>query len=60
MTVQTKETNDGPHKEVVGFTDKQNYAVDVQLYDVTISNEWVVEVEGVVIDLDILVEVVIG
>jgi len=34
MTFQTKETNDAPHKEVVGVTEKQNYAVEIQIYDV--------------------------
>ena len=58
--VQTKETNDAPHKELVGVTKKQKSAVEEHIYDVPVRNTWVVEVEGVSIDLDILVEVVAG
>jgi len=45
---------------VVGVTKKHNYAVEVEIYDVFVRNAYVMKVEGIVIDLDILVEVVIG
>jgi len=45
---------------VVGITKKHNYAVVVQIYDVLIHKVRVVEVKGTTINLDILVEVVVG
>ena len=45
---------------MVGVTKKHNYAVEVEIYDVFVRNAYVMKVEGIVIDLDILVEVVIG
>ena len=50
MIVLTKE--DASHKEVVGVTEKHKYAVEVQIYDVPIRNAWVVDVDGVAIDID--------
>jgi len=44
VIVQTKETNVICHKEVVDVIEKQNYAVEVQIYDVPICNARVVKV----------------
>ena len=30
--MQTKKTNDAPHKEVVGVTKKLNFAIKIQIY----------------------------
>ena len=60
MIIQTKETNDAPHKKVVRVKEKQNFAVEIQIYDVLVRDVGVVEVEGAAIDLDTLVKVVVG
>ena len=58
MTIETKEINDSPHKEVLGVTQKQNFAIEKQ--NVLVRNAGVKEVEGVIIGLDNLVEVFVG
>jgi len=45
---------------VIGVTEKQNYTIEVQIYYALVRNAGVVGVEGVVIDLDNFVEVVVG
>jgi len=55
--IHTKENNDAFHKN--GIIEKQIFALAVQIYDVHVCNAGVVEVEGVFIDLDTLIEVVV-
>jgi len=45
---------------VVGVIEKQNFAIEVHMYDVPVHNVGVVEVEGATVDLKTLVEVGVG
>ena len=60
VIAQIKETNDAPRKKVIDVIKKQNFTIEVQIYGVSVHNVRVVEIKKVVIDLDNLVEVVVG